>query len=48
MSSPGIINGSTIGGEVGADVSANCFDLAVLRETPNYLLPRSCGGTKPD
>lgn len=47
-SAPGIINGSTIRGEVGADNSANCFDLAVLRETPNYLLPRSCGGTKPD
>jgi hypothetical protein len=42
------INSSTILGEVGADNSANCFDLSVLRETPNYELPRSCGGTKPD
>ncbi len=29
-------------------VQANCFDLSVLRETPTYELPRSCGGTKPD
>jgi hypothetical protein len=42
------INSATIAGEVGADNSANCFDLAVLRQTPNYQLPRSCGGTKPD
>jgi hypothetical protein len=28
--------------------SANCFDLTVLRETPTYQLPRSCGGTMPD
>lgn len=42
------INRSTIQSMVGADNSANCFDLAVLRETPNYELPRSCGGTKPD
>lgn len=27
---------------------ANCFDLTVLRETPQYLLPRSCGGPRPD
>jgi hypothetical protein len=46
--SPAMMNSSTILGEAGADNSANCFDLAVLRETPNYLLPRSCGGTKPD
>jgi hypothetical protein len=42
------MNRSTILGAAGADNSANCFDLAVLRETPNYQLPRSCGGTKPD
>jgi hypothetical protein len=42
------INRSAIQGMVGADNSANCFDLAVLRETPDYDLPRSCGGTKPD
>jgi len=32
----------------GSAVSANCFDLSVLRQTPAYQLPRSCGGTKPD
>jgi hypothetical protein len=32
----------------GADNSANCFDLGVLRQTPTYQLPRSCGGTRPD
>jgi hypothetical protein len=43
-----MINRSTILGEAGADNAANCFDLSVLRETPSYQLPRSCGGTKPD
>lgn len=38
----------TIAGQVGVDNSANCFDLAVLRELPKSQLPRSCGGTKPD
>lgn len=28
--------------------SVNCFDLSVLRQTPTYQLPRSCGGTMPD
>lgn len=44
----GAINRSTALGIAGADNSANCFDLTVLRETPTYQLPRSCGGTKPD
>ena len=44
----GGMNSSTILGEAGADNSANCFDLSVLRETPTRDLPRSCGGTKPD
>ena len=35
-------------GAAAANNSANCFDLSVLRETPTYDLPRSCGGTKPD
>ena len=30
------------------DSSAECFDLVVIRETPKYLLPRKCGGLKPD
>jgi hypothetical protein len=42
------INRSTLIGIQGADTSANCFDLSVLRQTPTYNLPRSCGGTKPD
>ncbi len=43
-----MINRSTIIGAAAANNSANCFDLSVLRETPTYDLPRSCGGTKPD
>jgi len=39
---------STTIGVIGANNSANCFDLGVLRQTPTYELPRSCGGTKPD
>lgn len=42
------INRSTAIGIAGANNSANCFDLSVLRETPTYELPKSCGGTKPD
>jgi hypothetical protein len=44
----GGMNSSTILAEEGADNSANCFDLGVLRETPTRDLPRSCGGTRPD
>lgn len=43
-----MINRSTALSMAGADNSANCFDLSVLRETPQYELPRSCGGTRPD
>jgi hypothetical protein len=43
-----MINRSTALSMAGANNSANCFDLSVLRETPQYELPRSCGGTKPD
>lgn len=39
---------STNAAEASSLNSANCFDLSVLRETPTYQLPRSCGGTKPD
>jgi len=28
--------------------SANCFDLGVIREEPNWQLPRSCGGSAPN
>jgi hypothetical protein len=44
----GAINRSTALAAAGADNSVNCFDLSVLRETPTYDLPRSCGGTQPD
>jgi hypothetical protein len=30
------------------NTSADCFDLVVIRETPNYQLPRKCGGQAPD
>jgi hypothetical protein len=30
------------------DTSAECFDLVVIRETPNYRLPRKCGGQAPN
>jgi hypothetical protein len=43
-----MLNQSTIRSAAAANNSANCFDLSVLRETPTYDLPRSCGGTKPD
>ena len=42
------INKSTLAGMAAANNSANCFDLSVLRQTPTYDLPRSCGGTKPN
>jgi hypothetical protein len=41
------INRTTMGAAAGADNSANCFDLSVLRGTPTALLPRSCGGNAP-
>ena len=44
----GTMNRSTMLGAAGIDNSANCFDLTVLRQTPNYELPQSCGGSKPN
>jgi hypothetical protein len=41
-------NSATLNAERSADVNFNCFDLSVIRETPTYGLPRSCGGAKPD
>jgi hypothetical protein len=40
--------GSIVPSTAGIDISVNCFDLSVLRNTPTYDLPQSCGGTKPD
>ncbi len=39
---------STMQSQAAVNNSANCFDLTVLRETPTYQLPRSCGGTAPN
>ena len=39
---------STAAAQAASLNSANCFDLAVIRETPNRLLPRSCGGMAPN
>jgi hypothetical protein len=39
---------STAAQQAAVNNSANCFDLAVLRETPQRLLPRSCGGMAPN
>jgi len=42
------INRSTMAGAAAVNNSVNCFDLSVLRGTPTYQLPRSCGGTMPN
>ena len=42
------INRATMASQAAVSNSANCFDLTVLRETPTYQLPRSCGGTAPN
>jgi hypothetical protein len=39
---------STAAAQAASQNSSNCFDLAVLRETPQRLLPRSCGGLAPN
>jgi hypothetical protein len=39
---------STAAAQASSLNSANCFDLTVLRETPQRLLPRSCGGLAPN
>lgn len=39
---------STAAAQAASENSANCFDLTVLRQTPTYQLPRSCGGNQPD
>ena len=42
------INAQTLRMMQQSNVIANCFDLTVLRETPNRLLPRECGGEAPN
>ena len=44
----GAMNQQTINMMRGADVSAECMDLGVIREEPNWQLPRKCGGRGPD
>ena len=39
---------STIGMLRGANDSAECMDLGVIREEPNWQLPRKCGGLAPN
>jgi hypothetical protein len=43
-----VMNGETIRMIQGSKIATNCFDLTVLRQTPTYQLPISCGGTQPD
>ncbi len=50
---PPAIAGSIGGGHAVAmpmmdDTSSECFDLVVIRETPNNQLPRKCGGLAPN
>ena len=40
--------GSMIGGLRGADTASECMDLGVIREEPNWQLPRKCGGLAPN
>jgi hypothetical protein len=42
------IQRETMASQAAVSNSANCFDLSVLRETPTYQLPRSCGGMAPN
>jgi hypothetical protein len=42
-------SGGSIPGVGGsADIMSTCFDLEVLRSTPNNKLPKECGGTAPN
>jgi hypothetical protein len=42
------INQQTMNMMHGADVSATCMDLGVIREEPNWQLPQECGGRAPN
>ena len=44
----GGMNQQTINMMSGADVSAECMDLGVIREEPDWQLPRKCGGRGPN
>jgi hypothetical protein len=43
-----MINRSTTASAAAVTNSVNGFDLSVLRSTPTYELPKSCGGNPPD
>ncbi len=45
---PKAAGGSIPGVGGSADVMSTCFDLEILRNTPNNKLPKECGGTAPD
>ena len=38
----------SIGTQRGAETSAECMDLGVIREEPDWELPRKCGGLAPN
>ena len=40
--------GSIVSGQQSTDVMSTCFDLEILRSTPNNKLPKECGGTAPN
>ena len=44
----GGMNQQTINMMRGADISSTCMDLGVIREEPNWQLPRECGGQAPN
>lgn len=51
--SPGLgagggMNQQTINMMRGADISSTCMDLGVIREEPDWQLPRECGGRGPN
>jgi hypothetical protein len=44
----GVIGAPVVGAPALPTNVSNCFDLSVLRQTPNWQLPQSCGGPRPD
>lgn len=42
------INAQTMNMMRSADISSTCMDLGVIREEPNWQLPRECGGLGPN
>lgn len=46
--SPGAMNQQTINMMRSADLTSTCMDLGVIREEPDWQLPRECGGRGPN